>query len=458
MLNRIRNADRTDALIAAGALFLAAAAVTRWHAAPSSLLSYIRPGYELVVREAGSGYVGVMKCAALLYGLLAAGVLLAGYRTPRLNPDAARRGGWLLLVALLAFPCWVQLYEPERLSDSHVLHVSMEDVVGDMELSANHQQRDWRRWQRLNVMGAVSPPRLSPHDTRLMPPSMNFLFLRGVLFRDILGVNNVFLAFADVGWLLGMIGAALVLTGIYMRLSAPLARLRADAGFGAAVLTAAMALLLIPWTLSEYHALRGDAAYSMGDLPEADRRWRASLRRWPARDRSWRLLSSLGAMPAALACEACPEAHLHGAYASSLAGDYSRALESLERAEALSGGAEGGLRFWLGAVHAVRGAELFNAGQVSAAQEHWRKSLAYVPTLPFPWYGLALAHLRHQEFARAAACLDQLVKLQRHFTFGQKLTVRSQAFTAKSWTAFKGGDWSAAHDLRGLALAPDKWE
>ncbi len=453
----LRAGDRETYGILLALVLLAAAAVTPWLAIPSTRLSYVGPGRTLVVRCAPSPYASLMRAVTILYAAAVAWGFLRRRSDARLFGRMRRAGGWFLILLLL-FPCWVRMWEPERLSDMHLLYEGMSRVVEDMELSLPLQERDWRRWQDIRIVSLDSPPRVSPYDGQWLLPSATPFFFRAAFFDRVWGINNVFLAFVGPGWILAVAGVFLTLLASFSLEADRRAILKESLLFLAALFCVA-GIILFPRFMSERAFLLGERAFSMGEPRIAERWWLESVGWWPSKGRSWVLAAKLGTVAEMRGERTSFEARLSRVYTHILNRDYPAAVRDIEEIRrSATQEEEDFLRLWAGTARTAWGNEIFNAGDFSGAAAEWRAALADLPTYPLPWYGLALYYLKMGQYEEAERCYRQLVLLQRFYPFEEKLTVRSQAFLSSAWRAYRSGDWPAALRWYALSLQPDRWD
>lgn len=458
LLRRLVQIDRAQYVWGAGAMTVFLSALTPWYRQPSSSRSFVTPGHQLIVVDATTAFELIMRVAVFLCAVWAGYVLMAGRIRSTFSRAASRRLGWMLLALFLVFPYWIRMRNPEQLYDSHLLHDSLEQVIIDMEATMTNQQRDWRDWQRISIpVAQEGPEHISPYDDDWRIPSLTAFLFQGTLFNIIWGVNNIFLAFAGIGWLLALGGTVLILLGGYLQAADPLPRIREDLAFGAVFTVILVGALLIPQIMCGYHLSRGRESYYRGELPAAKQHVEHAVGWWPGMGHSWLLKAQLGRIAQRLGCENCFETHLARAHDAAFNRRYEEALNELLQAQRLDPGHTTGLRFWMGTVHGAYANLLFDRGQYTAAKEHWEQALTHLPTYAFAWYGLSLVYFRLRDFEQAAQCQEQLLKLQAYFTFDWRLTIRAQAYVARSWAAYWAKDWPLAHHFYSLALSPERW-
>jgi hypothetical protein len=354
----------------------------------------------------------------------------------------------------MVFPAWLQQWDPDRSMDSQLLFSGMEQVVFEMEAAMPQQQRNWRDGQVLSRHAMEGPLRLS---TYAMNGSISLIafFIKGEFFNRMWGIDNPFLAFLARGWVFAVLGTGAILLGAYLRHDRPIPFFRRDLKWAAGLGIIVVTLFSIPKMMNEFHLQKADLGYYQGNFPLASTHWRKALWWQPGTSRSWPYYLKFGHAVRKLGCHGCYENQMSIAYLESSAQNFKASLDRLQRIQiAYPDHAE--IRFQLGAVHTSYGASLFNHGQYTTALEQWEEAIRILPTMPLPWYGLSLVYLRLREFDKAAACIEQLMKLQSYFTF-KNLTIGGQVYTVKSWAAYWNKRWGEAQALHSLSLSPERW-
>ena len=443
--------DRALGLLVFGILALFVSVIIAWYDQPSSLLSYSRPDYDLILGESISIFEVMIKIVIFLYS----SIVLSAVMLRRVHGSGLRRMAWVVMVLLLILPYWIRQWEPDRFLDSHLLYHGMEQVIFEMEVAMPQQQRDWRDWQVLTMSAMENPLRTSGYEMDGRGTWVLSL-IKGYLISQTWGLNNIFLAFVAKGWIAGLLGTWFVLLGCYLKIEKPILHFRRDIAFAAVLAMVLAAALLVPRFMNEYHLQAGDHAYYQGDFSNARYHWNMALKWQPSISHAFfHFYNRNGEMSRRLGCETCLESRLALAFKEVAHRHYEDALSLLYRVQQdYPDHAE--IRYGLGTVHTILGNSLFNQGQYTAAKEHWEYAIRHLPIYPLPWYGLSLVYFRLKEFDKAEACAEQIVKLQHYFSF-KKLTIRGQDYVAKSWAAYWKRDWKQAHDFYSRSLAPERW-
>jgi tetratricopeptide (TPR) repeat protein len=391
------------------------------------------------------------RLTAFVGGAYSLSVLASG------TPPSRRslRLAWVVMAFLLAFPCWHNQWAPDQVRDKTVLFREMNRVIGDMEKNSFEQQADWRDWQSFAETTTTRVPALDQQErtwdaSRLAPPQWYWDL------EDVLGISHEFLGFFKPALLAALLGSTLlVLLGLHLASGTGLPGFRRGLAWGLLWVGFFFAVPLLPRAAGEYLLVEGEQAFARGDQAEALRAFRAAAVWKPALKRSWWYHDKIGQITRLQDRVTVPETFLAAAYENLQAGEPAASLEGLYRAQTLTPD-DLSVPGFLAIALSEAGIAAFNAGQYSLAKEYWEESLRYLPINPTPWYGLSLVYLRLKDFDRAARCSAQLVRL--HDAFGyQRLTLRSQAYLVRAWSAAQHGRWDEAHEMYRLSLDPDRW-
>jgi tetratricopeptide (TPR) repeat protein len=341
----------------------------------------------------------------------------------------------------------------EPLREKTLLFHEMNRVTDDMESNYVEQQSDWRDWQRLQQRTVTGMPLKSVERTW----SASTFGASGWdnLTSELFGVSQEFLGFFRPSLLVALIvGMVALLAGLHLAAgaAAPFGR-ELLWGLGFAVFF--LAVPIVPRSVGEYYLVEAERALARGEAKDAgDCLAAAPSWKWALR-RSWSYHAQLGHLSSLRDDQISPEKLLADAYANLRGGHPRAALELLYRVQQLAPD-HAVLPEFLGVTLAEAGIGAFNGGEYTLAKEYWEESLAYIPINPTPWHGLSLVYFRERRFDQAARCGEQIVKLQSYLGF-KRLTVRSQAFVAKSWAALQQGDNAQAHEMYSLSLTPERW-
>jgi tetratricopeptide (TPR) repeat protein len=324
-----------------------------------------------------------------------------------------------------------------------------------MDANLRQQQVDWRVWQRFSGTETMLLPVFEPEEaTWDLGLCLPYVWYRSV--ETVLGVEQSFLAFFKPVVLAGIIGAVCsVLFGLHAMCPLKFEGLRAGLAWGAISAAVFLAVPLVPRAVGEYLLIRAEQAVLRGELKNAAACFRAAERWKPSLRTSWQHDQCLGHIAKAEGAVDLPVTLLADAYDALGAGQTELAVARLHRVMTLAPDYPGARRFY-GRALSVAGLHAFRTGQYGLAKEYWGESLRYLPTDPISWYGLSLVSFRSRRFEDAARYGEQIVRLQQ-FLGRKRLTVASQAFTAKSWAAFQQGDETTAHAMYSLSLTPENW-
>jgi hypothetical protein len=263
---RVRRGSPSFLLAAAGVTLLLASAAMRWFTVPKDLVPAGRL-YALSSAEAPATYA--FKGACLL---VAGGLAFVALRRPSPRRDVARLAS-ALLALLLLFPHAVMVWCPSsaaRASWFEAQHASFVWDSGDVWEAAENKKLDWKGRlypaDMLEDADVMRTPALSP---RARP----FDSLRDLMIW--FGYSSAFCLFARLGWLVAMVGSALLLVGAcrgHGDLHLPSVRL-AGRTF-ARCLAGGMGAALVPALLCGWLVERGRDAAEQGRLAAA-RDWLA---------------------------------------------------------------------------------------------------------------------------------------------------------------------------------------
>ncbi|MBN9560598.1 MAG: tetratricopeptide repeat protein [Alphaproteobacteria bacterium] len=441
--------DRSDYAILASVLFMALSAYRAWYVLPSpydttigldGLLSIVETEFPAAtVLRVGIGAFG----AVILLLLLAKAQALAKLRWP----------GWLLLGATLALPFAMQLWSPNLVRETQVIYSHVDRASNDIEFNLKNQQRDWRDLQRFDPSPVL---RWATDLSGYTDWSFEMLGLAGqVDVLDALGLTNGYFNVAGRGWYFGMSGLLVFQLGVYGRLTGGRRYLLRDLPLIPVCLVSVFALILVPRAIGEYHSQVAGRAISKGDDTHALEELRA-VRFWiPSIAYSLAFQAEIGAITQRRGCMSCPETYLYRANNAVAVRDYQGAARALEKAAALAPEMPG-MRYWLGQAYVESGIDIFNTGQYTAADRFFRRALAYVPSDALAWYGRAIVQLRLRDFAAAAEYTHQVVRLQNYLGF-KKYPPHAQWLLARSWSAYRRGDFVEAHRYFSEYLTPELW-
>lgn len=437
-------------VVALAAMLLAV--VGDWYPLPSSTLSSFARDILTPELSGAVVYEAVLRTVLALLAVVALVVLRFRPALSHLLAGAS----WLLLTLILAFPYVINHWYPEYSLDTGVVFRQVNRVVNDMEANLNWQQEDWRQTYTIAIKS--QPLKMSGPDVfddvwglaAMLPEYQTHVL------QDLLGYSNEFLNLVGRAWILGIVGLILLL--LSLQLLAPDMRVFSAAPRAFACCFALVALgLLLPKLLGYYFIEQGKTDYAQGNLAAAELDWRQAERWSPALGYSLVYQARRGELAQARGCGDCSELLFFQLSQAAKTGQYWRAEQLVLRAEHYPLADLPGFRYWLAAIYLEYGIQAFNAGQYGLAEELWQKTLLQLPTAAMAWHGLALVHVKYKQFDRAAAELQQVVKLQKFLTF-KKLTVSGQYYATKSWAALRAGDLAAAHRFYSQSLTPESWK
>lgn len=441
--------DRSDYAILAGALFMALSAYRAWYVLPSPYDTTIGPDGLLSIVETEFPAATVLRVGIGAFGAITLLVLLT--KTQALAK--LRWVGWLLLGAVIALPFALQLWSPNLLRETQVIFSHVDRAATDMEQNLNQQQRDWRDLQTFKASPSL---RWNADLPGYVDWSLDMLSLAGqVDVLETLGLTNAYFNIAGLGWYFGMAGLLVFELGVYGRLPEGRRYLLRDLPFIPACLASLFAVMLVPRGIGEYHSQLAAEAFSRGDEAYGLQELRAIPFWTPSIAYSLAYQAQIGAITQRRGCMSCPETYLYRANNFVLVHDYRSAVLAIEQAAALAPDMPG-MRYWLSQGYVELGIDTYNAGQITDADRFFSRALALVPSDALAWYGRAIVQFRLRDFATAADCTREVVRLQSYLGF-KKYPPHSQWLLALSWSAYRRGDFVEAHRYFSEYLTPELW-
>lgn len=442
---------RSNYLLLAGLLAVLVAANMDWYRQPEALASFVDTQNRLVLVEAWS-WVEVALRACTFVLALAIGLCLL--RSQRSWPLIWRLS-LLMLGGLLLFPALRVHWEPQLAIDANLLYLQVDRVVTNMEDMLPLLQTEWRHWLQIdpnfmlagNTMGLPSTPdwKLSSLTLAQLP----------VVLDDLFGLSNEFLNLITRWWVVALVGTLMLLFGCYLKsveLDEPGLLGRSRMGWWIAAL---FVLVIAPRLVGNYYQDLGYEAFVRGNQEEAVKHWRTALS-WFPRARyvlSWHFHK--GRLEKMKGCDDCFDVFLSDAYLLLQKNRLDEAITLLQRAWELAPGDER-IRYWLGYCMIGRGGVAFNRRDYALAREIFQEAVALLPTHAMAWYGLAMAHQQLGLHDEAISNLEQIARLQSYLSF-KRLTIKGEVYMARSWAAFRRGDWLGAFDQYRDWLRPESW-